>query len=102
MKVENMMRRIVARAGGLFDKYGFMNHDEGFDAALTYYYIRRVQAICKNGGLYGEVTNFRIFCYELGQILEMPSGEVARYLRGSYRNIFEICTACGLNNIELK
>ena len=81
-----------------FDEFGFTHKREGINEGLIVAYKERAKT-CKT---FGEVCDFNDFAYMLCQLLKMPMYEVKRYLRGSYRDIFWIEEACGLNHIELK
>lgn len=102
MKPENMMRRIVEKAGSVFDSKGFLCHEDGFEEALRWYYRRREMDAIKSGDLTEAVTNFSTFAYEIGCMLELPTFEVKRYLRGQYSQVFYIFETFGQNYIEPK
>lgn len=101
MKTENMMRRIVEKAGGMFDRLGFIQGDAGFDAAIIYFYKRREKELSDIGATYGEVHDFGLFSYQLSKIVGAYLFETQRCLRGVYRHNFYILEQFGQNHISL-
>lgn len=103
MKQITKLNRIMTKANpefdvSYFDSYEFMHKSKGMNEALLWLWYDEA----KRCDTLGEACNLERFCEKVGSLIGEYSGEVRRYLLGTYRDIFLVLINFGQNHIEPK